>query len=136
VASAEEGLRRVVLDCACLRLDIIARKVRQALQQRPASEIYGIDEHRTAWHEYRYEVEEGPTPTVEAAWDFDLDQIISSFLVDLSPPDAVLCSVAMSFMMDADEAGLMERPSVYEEAIVWGIRDRLYRMADEENFRA
>jgi hypothetical protein len=41
----------------------------------------------------------------------------------------------MSFMMDGDEAGLMEAPAVYKDAIIWGVKQQLREMADEENFR-
>lgn len=103
--------------------------------QRPAAGAYGIDAHRTAWDEYRYEVEAGPTPQLDSAWEFDLHQIINPHIGDLAPADATLCSVAMSFMMDGDEAGLMEEPGVYKEAILWGISEQLREMADQENFR-
>lgn len=132
---AEIGLRRVILDCAYLRLELIARQVREVFRHRPASGAYGIEEHTSAWDEYRYEVGEGPTPTLDSSWDVDLYQIINPFVGDLMQADAVLCSVAMSFMMDGDEAGLTEEPAVYKDAIVWGIRQQLYELADEENFR-
>ena len=132
----EQPLRRIILDCAYLRVGAIADRVKQSLAERAASGVYGADEHWTLWDEYRYEVQEGPTPTLDGAWDFDLLQIVQSLVRKLPKPDAVLCSVAMSFMMDGDEAGLLEEPSVYEDAIIWGVRQRLYQMADEESFRA
>jgi hypothetical protein len=135
VADAETTLRRVVLDCAYLRLSQIADEVRANLRMRLASGAYGVDDHESAWDEYRYEVAEGPTPLLESAWDIDLGQQIEPLIDQLPEPDAILCSVAMSFMMDGDEAGLMEKPAIYKDAILWGVCQQLHEIADEENFR-
>lgn len=42
-----------------------------------ASGIYGDDYyHRTCWDEYRFEVENGPHPLLESAWDMTIHQLV------------------------------------------------------------
>lgn len=55
----------------CLaELRAAGRRMRHRLQRFPATDIYGDDHrHRTLWDELRFEVENGPTLELEAAWE-------------------------------------------------------------------
>ena len=60
------------------RIQALTRKVIHGLQRMPASGIFGDDyRFRSVWDEYCREVQEGPHPMLEAAFDQTVDPMIT-----------------------------------------------------------
>lgn len=70
-----------VIRFANVELARAARRVVHRLSRIKATGIYGDDSrHRTLWDEYRFEAENGPTPTLASAWDATVRPIAGAVL--------------------------------------------------------
>ena len=127
-------LHRAVRAYSRARLLKVARLAKHRMQRWPASGIFGGDEHERLWHEYRYEVENGPTPMLESAWEKTIHDFVGGALLTLIPDEAVLCSIGASWDMDGDEADLANEPAIFGDALKNVVSAILHEMADRENF--
>lgn len=85
-------------------VEALARKVLHALQRMPASGIFGDDyRFKSVWDEYCREVQEGPHPMLEAAFDQTVDPMIAWRIVQLDQSERQLLEIALS--EDAGEPG-------------------------------
>ena len=126
-------LHRSVRAFARERLLKVANLVKHRMQRFPATGIFGEYEHRHLWHEYRYEVEKGPTPSLGSAWDHTVIGYIDGALLTLAPNEAVLCSVGANWEMDGDQAEMASDPVLDEDALRRIVGVMLYEIADAEN---
>ena len=125
------GLHAVVRDFGRRRLDELARSVRHRLRAMPATGIHGQDDASNVWHEYRFEVRHGPTPTLEYAWDLTIRQIIDPLLDGLAGDEATIISVAASWEVDGDQSDLASEPAISTDLMHRAIRSRLEELADD-----
>ena len=86
------------------RIQALARKVIHGLQRMPASGIFGDDyRFKSVWDEYCREVQEGPHPKLEAAFDQTVDPMIAWQVDQLDQPERQFLEIALA--EDADEPG-------------------------------
>lgn len=79
----------------CIRA--LARKGIHGLQRMPASGIFGDDyRFKTVWDEYCREVQEGPHPTLEAAFDQTVDPMIAGHVDQLDHTERDLLEIALA----------------------------------------
>lgn len=85
------------------RTRALARKVIHALMRMPASGIFEDDyRFKSVWDEYCYEVQEGPHPMLEAAFDLTVDPLIAWQVDQLDQSERQLLEIALAD--DADES--------------------------------
>ena len=79
------------------RIRALARKVIHAMQRMPASGIFG-DDHRfkSVWDEYCREVQEGPHPILEAAFDQTVAPMIAFQVDQLDHSERQLLEIALA----------------------------------------
>ena len=79
------------------RIQALARKVIHAMQRMPTSGIFGDDyRFKTVWDEYCREVQEGPHPMLEAAFDQTVDPMIAWQVHQLDPAERQLLEIAVA----------------------------------------
>ena len=78
------------------RVQALARKVIHALQRMPASGVFGDDyRFKSVWDEYCREVQEGPHPMLEAAFDQAIDPMIAWQVDQLDESERQLLEIAL-----------------------------------------
>lgn len=86
------------------RIQALARKVLHAMQRVPASGIFGDDyRFKSEWDEYCREVQEGPQPMLEAAFDQTVEPKITWQIDQLNRSERQLLEIALA--EGADEPG-------------------------------
>lgn len=79
------------------RIQALARKVIHAMQRMGASGIFGDDyRFKTVWDEYCREVQEGPHPMLEAAFDQTVDPMIAWQVDQLDTAERQLLEIAVA----------------------------------------
>ena len=79
------------------RIQALARKVIHGLQRMPASGIFGDDyRFKSVWDEYCREVQEGPHPMLEAAFDQTVDPMIVWHIDQLDHSECQLLEIALA----------------------------------------
>ncbi|MBX7494260.1 hypothetical protein K3172_00150 [Qipengyuania sp. 6B39] len=79
------------------RIQDLARKVIHAMQRMPASGIFGGDyRFKSVWDEYCREVQEGPHPMLEAAFDQTVDPMIARHINQLDQSERELLEIALA----------------------------------------
>lgn len=67
---------RAITRFALVELEAAGRRMRYRMQRLPAAGIFGDDTgHRTLWDELRFDIQNGPAPALEVAWDQSLRAI-------------------------------------------------------------
>ena len=78
-----------------IRIQSLVRKVIHGLQRMPASGIFGDDyRFKSVWDEYCREVQEGPHPTLEAAFEHTVDPMIAWQIDQLDQSERQLLEIA------------------------------------------
>lgn len=86
------------------RIQALARKVVHSIQRMPANGIFGDDYlFKSVWDEYCREVQEGPHPMLEAAFDQTVDPIIAWQVHQLDQSERQLLEIALAD--NADDTG-------------------------------
>jgi hypothetical protein len=86
------------------RIQALARKVIHSLQRMPASGIFGDDyRFKSVWDEVCREVQEGPHPMLEAAFEQTIDPMIAWQIDQLDHSERQLLEIALA--EHADEPG-------------------------------
>ncbi|WP_187335503.1 hypothetical protein [Novosphingopyxis iocasae] len=79
------------------RIHALARKVIHAMQRMPASGVFGGDyRFKSVWDEYCREVQEGPHPMLEAAFDQTVDPMIARHIDQLDKSERQLLEIALA----------------------------------------
>lgn len=86
------------------------------------------------WSDWRYEVDHGPTPALEWAWDETLSAIVTAFLDRMTADELLFASAAADWRSDSSQV-FDHRIGIDPRLILCDVRERLHRMADAENFR-
>lgn len=104
------------------RAEALARQVVHGLQRIPASGIFGDDfNYRTLWDEYCHELQHGPHPGLEFAWDGTISPFIEACIDKLSPRERDLLELALSD--DSGRAGDISSAVTDAMATIAGGRD-------------
>lgn len=79
------------------RIQALARKVIHGLQRMPASGIFGDDyRFKSVWDEYCREVQEGPHPMLEGAFDQTVDPMLAWQVEHLDQSERQLLEIALA----------------------------------------
>ena len=79
------------------RIHALARKVIHAMQRMPASGVFGGDyRFKSVWDEYCREVQEGPHPMLEVAFDRTIDPMIVWHIEQLNQSERQLLEIALA----------------------------------------
>ena len=125
-ATILEETHAAVRRYASIELDSLARRAIHALQRLPASGIFGGYRFKSVWDEYCHEVQHGPTPTLEWAWDQTIRPMISYPFSRLPAHIALLISVGADYeLTQFDDMVVCIQPDVVFEAV----KDRLVSKA-------
>ncbi|OYU46966.1 MAG: hypothetical protein CFE31_18900 [Rhizobiales bacterium PAR1] len=111
----------------------LARKAIHQLQRMTATGLYGdYYRHKTLWDEYCHEVQNGPAPLLDGAWDSTVDGILASILDAVPEHVAVLLTIDAIVDCDPREqsslAGL-----VFQDELIRVLRKELQIMAHERS---
>ncbi|WBY17301.1 hypothetical protein PF049_03855 [Erythrobacteraceae bacterium WH01K] len=90
-------LSQVLLRLTDTRIQALARKVIHAMKRMPATGIFGDDyPFKSVWDEYCREVQEGPNPMLEAAFDQTVDPMIAWQVDQLDHSERHLLEIALA----------------------------------------
>ncbi|VVT00754.1 hypothetical protein [Erythrobacter sp. EC-HK427] len=93
----DSALRKAAWRFSDSRIQALARKVITAMQRMPASGIFGDDyRFKSVWDEYCREVQEGPHPMLEAAFDQTVDPMIAWQVDRLEQSERQLLEMALA----------------------------------------
>jgi hypothetical protein len=107
----------------------LVRKAVHHLQRRAATGLYGdYYRYKTLWDEFCHEVQNGPTPLLDGAWDRTVDEILVSILDALPQHVAALLTIDAIMESDAREQSSLAG-SVFQDELLRVLRNELRLIA-------